>query len=236
MLTDYRIEQERWARGMRERRKVAWAFGRFIASLAPWHWFINPLTMRDRGFHGRPEDRGELRRDGNFPVCRPDPRLARYEPSSRYSRSDGPPIPQVALSRIKDWLTDVEKAAGKPIGWMIAEEFGRLGGKVALPRPGDRGVAPVSKEVLAGSAPAIRLHAHRALRPGARGCLLRRQVCWKNSWRNQFWRDISRNQFVEVRREFGRGRRSGRGSFCTVAQELLSLVSPAAAPLNLRKR
>jgi len=129
MLTDHRIEQERWAQGMRERRKVAWAYGRFIACLAPWHWFINPLTMRDRGFHGRPEDRGELRRDGNFAVCKPDLRLAEYEPSSRYSRADDPPIPQVALSRIKDWLTDVEKAAGKPIGWMIAEEFGRLGGR-----------------------------------------------------------------------------------------------------------
>ena len=129
MLTDYRIEQERWARGRRERRKVAWAYGRFIASLAPWHWFLNPLTMRDRDFHGRPEDRGELRRDGNFAVCRPDPRLAKYKPSSRYSRAEGPPAPQVAIAQIEEWLMEIESVAGKPIGWMIAEEFGRAGGR-----------------------------------------------------------------------------------------------------------
>ena len=114
---------------MRERRKVACAYGRFLASLAPWHWFINPLTMRDRDFHGRLEDRDELRREGNLAGCAADQRRADCDPSSRYFRADRPPSAQAALWRVKNWLTDVEKAAGNPIGWMLAEEFGRLGGR-----------------------------------------------------------------------------------------------------------
>jgi len=128
-LTDYRIEQERWARGTRERRKVAWAYGRYVAGIARWDWFVT-LTLRGR----EPQleeawERGELRREANVTTCKPDPLLARYEPSSRYSRADTPPTPEVALHRIKGWLMDVERAAGRPIGWVIAEEFGKLGGR-----------------------------------------------------------------------------------------------------------
>lgn len=110
MLTDHRIEQERWARGMRERRKLAWAFGSLIANLAAWDWFVT-LTLRDREPQAEEAwERGELRREANVTVCKPDPRLARFEPSSRYSRADGPPTPRVAIGWIKGWLTDVEKA------------------------------------------------------------------------------------------------------------------------------
>jgi hypothetical protein len=129
MLTDHRIEQERWARQRRERQRLARAFGYFIATLAPWDWFLNPLTMRDGNPRENVSGRGDLRREGSFSVCKPDPRLARYEPSSRYSRAVGPPTPQVAIARIEKWLMEIERVAGKPVGCMIAEEFGRLGGR-----------------------------------------------------------------------------------------------------------
>src|SRR5205814_4911560 len=70
-----------------------------------------------------------LWRLGRFAVCKPDPRLSSYRPSSRYSPAPRPPVPDVALDRIHHWLADVQREASKPIGWMIAEEFGRLGGR-----------------------------------------------------------------------------------------------------------
>jgi hypothetical protein len=129
MLTDRRIEQERWARGRRERRKVAGAFGRFIAGLARWDWFVT-LTLRDREPQGEePWERGELRREANVTIYKPDPRLVRYKPSSRFSSASVPQLPEAVLRGIELWLLDVQKLAGLPIGWIIAEEFGRLGGR-----------------------------------------------------------------------------------------------------------
>jgi hypothetical protein len=89
MLTDHRIQQERWARENRQRRKMPRAFGRLIAGLAPWDWFFNPLSFQDQ------------------------------IPGS------GPPAPELALSRLKEYLLLIQKDAGHPIGWVIAEEFGR---------------------------------------------------------------------------------------------------------------
>jgi hypothetical protein len=129
MLTDHRIEQERRAREYRQRRNLPRDLGKFIASLPGWDLFVT-LTLRNR----KPQreetwERGKLRREANVTICKPDPQLVRYEPSSRHSPADHPPNPQVVLWRIKEWLTDIEKAAGKPIGWVIAEEFGRWGGR-----------------------------------------------------------------------------------------------------------
>src|SRR5713226_3043447 len=117
MLTDHRIEQERCARGMRERRKLPWAFGNFIAGLVPWDWFVT-LTLRDREPHEEEAwERGELRREANVTICKPDPRLVRYKPSSLHSRQEGPPVPDAAIARIEGWLLEVQKLAGRPIGW-----------------------------------------------------------------------------------------------------------------------
>lgn len=93
MLVDHRFQQEGWAQESRQRRKLPRAFGMFIASLAAWDWFINPLSFRDRtpGF--------------------------------------GPPVPDIALSRITEFLLRIQSNAGRPIGWVVAEEFGRLGGR-----------------------------------------------------------------------------------------------------------
>lgn len=37
--------------------------------------------------------------------------------------------PDRAMERIEEWLADIEAHAGKPVGWVIAEEFGGLGGR-----------------------------------------------------------------------------------------------------------
>jgi len=39
------------------------------------------------------------------------------------------PPPDGAIKRIEEWLADIDAHAGKPIGWIIAEEFGRFGGR-----------------------------------------------------------------------------------------------------------
>ena len=41
MLTDHRIELERLARENRQRKLPPRAFGKFVAELAEWDWFIN---------------------------------------------------------------------------------------------------------------------------------------------------------------------------------------------------
>ena len=128
MLTDHRVAQERWARQGRDQRLLARAFGRFIAPLAKWDWFVT-VTFRDRDLREEAGGRGDLCREGCFAICKPDPRLERYEPGSRYSRKDGPPVQEAAISRIEKWLREIETEARNPIGWMIAEEFGRLGGR-----------------------------------------------------------------------------------------------------------
>jgi hypothetical protein len=92
MLIDHRLEQERWARERRERRKMPGAFGKFIAGLALWDWFVNPLSFRDQ-------------------------------------TNKGPPAPERALSQINEYLLLVQRDVGQPIGWVIAEEAGRLGGR-----------------------------------------------------------------------------------------------------------
>jgi hypothetical protein len=93
MLPDHKIEQERRAKENRQRRMMPREFGMFIASLAAWDWFINPLSFRDRtpGF--------------------------------------GPPARDIALSRVNEFLLRMQIDAGQLIGWVIAEEFGRLGGR-----------------------------------------------------------------------------------------------------------
>jgi hypothetical protein len=41
----------------------------------------------------------------------------------------GAPVPDFALRQIKKYLLLVQRDAGRPIGWVLAEEFGRLGGR-----------------------------------------------------------------------------------------------------------
>jgi hypothetical protein len=40
------------------------------------------------------------------------------------------PVPDAGLAAIREWLVDLQAGAGgRPIGWALAEEFGRLGGR-----------------------------------------------------------------------------------------------------------
>ena len=128
MLTDHRIDQERWAQRRREEKELARAYGRYITNLAPWDWFVT-LTFRDRTLRKEACASIELRRHGRVAICTPDPRLVNYQPSSRYSPSGGPPAPAVVLRRIEQWLMDLQDVARSPVGWTIAEEFGRIEGR-----------------------------------------------------------------------------------------------------------
>jgi hypothetical protein len=88
-LVDHASTQERWAARKRRRAQLPKAFGDFIASLALWSWFINPLTFR-----------------GDAPCS------------------------DAAMQAIQEWLADLQAIAGaSQVGWVIAEEFGALGGR-----------------------------------------------------------------------------------------------------------
>ncbi len=40
------------------------------------------------------------------------------------------PVRDLAVARIEEWLADIQGAVGgKQIGWLLAEEFGRMGGR-----------------------------------------------------------------------------------------------------------
>jgi len=129
MVPDRRLEVERRARAVRIRRQLPRAFGEFIAGLAPWDWFINPFTFRDLGPQPRANSAEEVERNEKFVRLAADPRLRDWTPSSRYTFFPGPPAPEAALALIRGYLSDLQLAAGRPIGWVLGEEFGGLGGR-----------------------------------------------------------------------------------------------------------
>lgn len=131
MLSDNRVEVERYAARIRGRRELANAFGSFIGALAEWDWFINPITFRDRGSptSAHVSSPRPLVRSENRTLHEPDLRFACWSPSTRYNIRHGPPVPEAALANILRYLGDLQIAAGKPIGWVIGEEFGRIGGR-----------------------------------------------------------------------------------------------------------
>jgi hypothetical protein len=75
-----------------------------MADLADWDWFINPISFRDdwRNAH-RPPDKPCVK--------------------------TGPPCSDEALAYLGAYFADVQRTAGKPIGWVIGEEFGPLGNR-----------------------------------------------------------------------------------------------------------
>jgi hypothetical protein len=46
VLIDHAVISERWARLRAVRADLPEAFGVFLAGLAPWSWFVNPITFR----------------------------------------------------------------------------------------------------------------------------------------------------------------------------------------------
>lgn len=88
-LADHARTQERWASRQQERAALPHAFGDFLRKLAPWSWFINPISFR-----------------GDAPCS------------------------DAAMKAIAEWLADIQAQAGAiDVGWVIAEEFGALGGR-----------------------------------------------------------------------------------------------------------
>ena len=87
-LVDHSRKTERLAKERQVRAQLPDEYGGFLAGLAAWDWFVNPITFR-----------------GDAPC------------------SDG------AMKSIEEWLADLETHAGKPIGWLVAEEFGAVGGR-----------------------------------------------------------------------------------------------------------
>jgi len=136
MLTDHKAMIERQARAAWQRRQCAAAFGEFLADLAKWDWFFH-FTFRDhvpcnRG--GRvvllpatdlaPVERHP--RSGRLP---PDPRIEVWQPSMRWRVGPVPPAPSWILRRVFDFFSEVRRDAGRQIGFVLAEEFGHIGGR-----------------------------------------------------------------------------------------------------------
>ncbi len=129
MLRDLKAAQERWAFERREAKKLPEAFGEFIAGLAPWSWFVNPLTLRNENADSQRSHPGILMQNGKYAFYEPDPRIESWRPTSRHSSTSGIPNPYLAVARINSWLADMGVMARRPIGWVLAEEFGRIGGR-----------------------------------------------------------------------------------------------------------
>jgi hypothetical protein len=137
LLPDRAREVERRQMGHAQRKSLANSFGEWIAnSLGPWDWFVNPISFRDRpGKSDENTIRAELRQDsvkhgrGQTRIVFDDPRLKNWKPHVHGNRFPGPPVADRALVEVKDWLFDLQNAACQPIRWMIAEEFGNVGGR-----------------------------------------------------------------------------------------------------------
>jgi hypothetical protein len=90
MLADHGREVERWALRCRQRREMPRAFGEFMAGLALWDWFMNPISFRDdwRNAH-RSHDKPSVK--------------------------TGPPCSDEALHYLGAYFADLQRMAGKPI-------------------------------------------------------------------------------------------------------------------------
>jgi hypothetical protein len=86
MLQDHGREVERWAKRRHQRAMLPSAFGEFVATLAPWDWWVTATF------------RSEV-------------------------------VPDQGFSKIRDYLSEVQPSTGKPVGWVLAEEFGGRGGR-----------------------------------------------------------------------------------------------------------
>ena len=137
MLPDRAGDVERKQHDFARRQKLAEEFGDWIAnSQGPWDWFINPITFRDRHPDlernpktGEPRQYRATRRVGLVRSYVADPRLKGWKPDFRGRRDPAPPVSDRALAEITDFLFELQEAAEQPIRWMIAEEFGNVGGR-----------------------------------------------------------------------------------------------------------
>jgi hypothetical protein len=136
-LSDSRDGVQRDAADRLRRMQLASAFGNFIAfCLSDWAWFINPISFRDRNPDlernpktGQERSYRSIGKAGGVKLYVPDPQLKAWIPDYRGRRQPAAPVSDLALAEIKDYLFELQEAAGKPISWIISEEFGRVGGR-----------------------------------------------------------------------------------------------------------
>jgi hypothetical protein len=136
-LSDSSESTDRQATGDLQRRRLSSEFGDFIAyGLGGWDWFINPISFRNR--HPDLERDPETGKERNYRSIGaagrvrffvPDPQLKSWTPDYRGRQNPSPPVNDLALAEIKDFLFLLQEAAEQPIRWMIAEEFGKVGGR-----------------------------------------------------------------------------------------------------------
>lgn len=113
-----------------EREQRDWrlvpALGEFIETAARWSSYCT-FTVRD----GEPDEYQvkPLTRSGIYSRHQPDPRLQSWEPSSRYDSLARLPSQNSALPKVEGFLLELQEEAGRAIGWMISESFGRVGGR-----------------------------------------------------------------------------------------------------------
>ncbi|MGC9995683.1 MAG: hypothetical protein ABSE79_10200 [Terriglobia bacterium] len=126
MLADHRREIESWALRCHQRRELPGAFGEFIAHLCVWDWFLT-ITFRDRrrDWEWRPQAQhnlwsGQKRRVTYRRVL---------SESSPKERDVSPPTHDEAMHELSTYFDDIQQEAGMPIQWMLAEEFGKAGGR-----------------------------------------------------------------------------------------------------------
>jgi hypothetical protein len=137
LLPDRAGDVERKQRDYQRRQALGRILGDWIANvLGPWDWFMNPITFRHRqpDFECHPAT-GKLRtyrsagHAGPVRLFKEDPQLKDWRPDFRGRRDPGPPVSYKALAEIKEFLFRIQEPAGHPIRAMIAEEFGRVGGR-----------------------------------------------------------------------------------------------------------
>jgi hypothetical protein len=121
----------------RMRKRVVYAYGNFLASLIPsGGWWVT-VTLRDRSqpFQMRRLGRRTLRgrimrhyRDCFIRYGHPDDRIKTWRPASKLNRPWSPFTYKI-LTEVRLFMEMLEASAGMPIGFIVAEEIGDVGGR-----------------------------------------------------------------------------------------------------------
>jgi hypothetical protein len=126
LSSNHRHEPLRYPeRDQRDGRLIR-ALGKLFEDAARWSTFAT-LTLNN----GDPEDfvPEPVIESGVYACYQADPRLQCWEPSSRWNSRAQLPSKNSALPKIEKFLLELQEEAGRPLGWVVAESFGRIGGR-----------------------------------------------------------------------------------------------------------
>lgn len=133
-LPDRGLYIEKSQRDKRTREQVSFSYGNFLASLIQDGWWVT-ITLRDRTHRftvrGKRTLRGKIKR--HYRDCRirygwPDGKIAAWRPASSLNHPWSPFTYQI-LAELRLFMELLEKAAGAPVGYIVAEEIGELNGR-----------------------------------------------------------------------------------------------------------